>query len=199
MHKILLSICLTSVLLLLQGNPAHAIVIEVTPSFQEVDVNSSVTVDLVISDLGDGIDPSVGAYDLDIQYAPSVLSFPGMSGVTFGDQLDIFGLGSIQSVDYSVPGVINLYEVSLDFPEDLNDLQLPGFTLATLTFDAIGVGPSILDITLNALGDAYGVPLAADLVGAEIMVNRVEQIPEPGILLLLAAGIAGVSWRRPAR
>lgn len=73
--------------------------------------------------------------------------------VAFGDQLDLWGLGSWT---YVAPDVVevNLFELSFDSESDLNMFQADSFTLATLTFDTIALGTSPLDISINALGDS---------------------------------------------
>ena len=164
-------------------NPSNAILIEFDPASQGVPVGNPVDVDLTISGLGDFASPSLGAFDLDISFNPALLAF---SNVIYGDQLDILGLGSVQ---ITTPGVVNvnLLELSLDLPSDLDTLQAGSFTMATLTFDTLAVGTSSLDITINALSDAFGDPLFADVQSGSI-----SPVPEPATILLLVSGMAGL-------
>lgn len=195
MRKILLSICFAYGLLLINSNSAQAITVEVFPHYQEVNVNSQVSVDIFISDLGVGAAPSLSSFDLNIIYDPAILSFPGMSGVIFGDQLDLFGFGlNVRTVDNSTPGIINISEASFDLPDDLNNLQLPDFTLVTLTFDTLLVGMSTLTMEINALGDAYGNPLMAEVTGAQI-----NAVPIPGAAWLFYSGLACLMAMRRKR
>lgn len=169
--------------------PASAILIGFGPSGQVVGVGDAPSVDLVISGLGDGVAPSVGTFDLDVNFDAGVLN---LSSVVFGTQLDVLGLGSLQ---FSTPGagLVNLFELSFDLPVDLDTLQSSSFVLATLTFDALAVGASGLTITLNALGDAEGNALGADLGSGSITVSRAAvPVPEPAVLPLLALGVLGV-------
>ena len=185
----LLTTILGSLLLIVQS-PAFAISIDVLPQAQEVTDGTSFNVDIAISGLGDTQSPSLSTYDLDLAFDTSVLSF---SSVVFGNQLDVFGLGDVTAVDSSVSGLVNLYELSLDLPSDLDASQLPAFTLATLTFDAVGTGVSALSITKTILGDSIGDPLTATVQDASVIVtSKPVGVPEPGTLLLFVLGLVGL-------
>ena len=180
--SILLSIVSGILLLVLQGS-AYAIAIEVAPSTQDVSLGTTANVEINISGLGDGTAPSVGSFDLDLVFDPGILSF---NNITFGDQLDILGSGSITGVDSSVLGVVSALEVSLDSISDLNNLQLPSFTLATISFNTLAAGTSALSLSLTALSDASGNPLSATLQNGTINVTTV---PEPATWLLFGVGL----------
>ena len=196
MPRVFLSICLASWLMLAYSGSAQAITIALLPDSQEVDVNAPVHVDLTISGLTDGAAPSLSGFDLNVMYDPTILSFAGVSGVNFGDQLDLFGMGSVRSVDDSTAGTINLFELSLDLPEDLNSLQTSSFSLVSLTFDSLLERMSTLSVAVNELVDANGDPLAADVTAANINVIAATAVPEPATPLLLLSGIAILFWPR---
>jgi hypothetical protein len=165
---------------------ADTISIGVNPLAQTVQPGGSFSVAIGIAGLGDGIAPSIGTFDLDLTYDASLLTY---SGVTFGDpvlgdQLDLFGLGSLTDVGGASPGVLNLFELSFDLATDLDDLQADAFTLATVIFDALSPGTSTLGLSLNELGDANGVSLDAHLSGASVSV-----VPLPASLIAFASGL----------
>jgi hypothetical protein len=182
----------------LQILPAASITL--APSSQSVDLGSQAVVTLDIAGLGSGAAPSVGAYDINLSFDSSILA---LSSVVFGDpvlgdQLDVLGLGSILGATPGA-GTVNVFEISLDFVDDLNQLQADSFTLATFTFDTLAAGSSALGLTLNALGDADGLPLEATLTGGSVDVTAAPppvSVPEPSAwatYTLLLAGLAGLA------
>jgi hypothetical protein len=190
MRKSVFLPALLGCLLLISHGPALAISIDILPQAQDVTAGTSVYADIAISGLGDILGPSISTYDMDIVFDSSILSF---TNLVLGDQLDVFGFGSVSAVDSSVIGVVNLYELSLDLPSDLDAFQLPAFTIATLSFDTIGIGLSALSLTVNALGDANGDPLMANVQGASINVkSQFTTVPEPATLSLFVLGLLGL-------
>ena len=97
----------------------NAATVSITPISQIVDQGSSFSVELNVTGLIDGLAPSLGTFDIDVSFDSAVLAF---SGITFGNQLDISGLGSIRSATPSV-GMLNIFELSLDAAADLDALQ----------------------------------------------------------------------------
>ena len=174
--------------------PAKAILLSFEPASQIVPVGEPVSVDLVISGLEDYTAPSLGAFDLDIHFDPTILAFDSATfgDPVLGDQLDIWGLGlNPMGTIVPVPGVLDIWEVSLDTPDDLNNFQVGSFTLATLTFSTLTVGASSLEIIINSLADAYGNPLSADAQSGVIA-----PVPEPATFILIGFGLGGIGILR---
>ncbi|MCB1770824.1 MAG: PEP-CTERM sorting domain-containing protein [Candidatus Competibacteraceae bacterium] len=179
---------------------AHAITIGITPSTTTLAVGDTFSADVIVSDLGNFVPPSLGVFDLNIAFTQTTFGF---TGVNFGSFLGDLGLGEATSSvdDSTTPGVINLFELSfleadgatclLCIPPYLDDIQPASFVLATLAFDVIGAGVSALTLSVNSLGDGFGDPL--DFVvedGSPIIVRSNNPIPEPATVPLLAFGIA---------
>ena len=198
MKKLIILLVAFLMLVLCNAAVSQAVTLSFDPDFQGVLLGNQVDVNVVISGLGDGEAPSLGGFDLDIGFDQTILAF---DSVTFGDpvlgdQLDLFILGSDTATTPGV-GTVNLYELSFDSVADLNYYQADIFTLATLTFDTLSLGTSPLGISINALGDANGVPLTYSLESGSSI--NVVPLPEPATLFLLGTGLAGIGFLRKKR
>lgn len=176
---------------------ANALVtLDIQPNFTSVDVGQRVDVDVVVDPDG----ALVGAFDVSVAFDPSLLDFmastvdpEGALGFALDDQLES-------------SGAINVAAVSLAF--DLTPFQDgSAFTLFSLTFNALDVGVSALELTPGALAigvflsDELGFELPVDAVRGGTVEIRPAQIPEPGVLALfvIALGAMGAAARRRAR
>jgi hypothetical protein len=169
---------------------AAAISITVQPGAQlPVTTGEQVSVDLNIVGLGASTTPSLGVYDLNLTFDPTLLSF---ANVNWGNGLDLFQFGDVRNVNASA-GLLNVSELSLDSATDLDALQPASFLLASLQFIGVGTGTSNIALSINALGDANGEPLSADIVYGS---GSVSNVPEPstGILLFICGGTMW-GWR----
>lgn len=180
------------VALALSSTVSLAITLRLNPATLEVAVGDTVTLDLEVDELGDGIAPSLSAYDLDVTYDPALFGF---LSATFGTGLDVLNFGfNFPEATNDVTGTVNLVEVSLDTVDDLNDLQPASFTLATLTFTTKAMGSSRLGLVVNALGDAAGNKFfEPTITGGNVTITEaVTTAPEPASTALWAVGLLGL-------
>lgn len=188
---------------------AQAVSLNLNLSSNTLEVGQTLTADIIISDLGDFSSPSVAAFDLDLEFDPSQLSF---DGVTFGNLLGDPAFGEATTNLVVSSNMINLLETSALFANSnqcstetglsvgdcnsllspfLDDLQPSSFVLATLTFDTVGEGNSLLNLSINELLDAE-IPsqaLLASGLASSASVNvgsPATKVPEPSI--------SGIYW-----
>ena len=176
-------------LALLGTDPARAVGISlVLPGGTEVVVGAAVSVEVMVSDLGDGIPPSLGSFDGDVTFDTGLLTY---NDVTFGSDLGEPVTEALVSVDV-MGGVLTGTAVSLLSPPELDALQGSSVTLGTLFFVATGLGSGQIEVTRAQLSDAFGAPLAIDWLGS----SPITVIPEPSTLLLVACGLVGLALKR---
>ena len=172
---------------------ANASLVSVIPQTPSANVGGTLSVDVVASGLRDGSAPSIGTYDFNLQYDASLLS---LTDVTFGSGLDVQGLGSLQDWSVKALGLANVFELSLDPIDDLNQLQADTFRLVTLTFHADAIGATALTLLINAFGDAAGNALTPDIANAAV---NVTPVPLPAAVWLLLSGLTTAGFVRRAR
>ncbi|GCA91898.1 cohesin domain-containing protein [Microcystis aeruginosa] len=186
--------CALGLLSILNVSSAQAISLGFSPVSQTVIIGQPAQIALKISDLVANSAPSLGSFDLKINFYPSILSFNSVSfgDPILGDQLDLEGLGSTSGFSSLSNSIVNVFEVSVDQPNTLNLLQADSFILATLTFNSLGIGISPLTISNIILGDADGAPLTAALGDGSIIVipQSSTSVPEPSSLFI-SVGLLG--------
>lgn len=156
---------------------------------------SALSVAISISGLGASAAPSLAAYDLDLLFDAGHLAYVGTAfgDPALGNQLDLLDLDSNPAAAaLAGAGRLNLFELSLDTAADLDALQAASFTLAVVNFDVLANGSSELSLNVNALADANGDPLPANVAPATIT-----SVPLPSSFAAMAAGL-GLLFRRRA-
>jgi hypothetical protein len=209
-----LSVFFAFLALALNAPLVFAITLAFSPISQTVDFGVQATVEVWVTDLDTTSSPPnqavgkyiVGAYDFNILYDPSILSF---AGISFGTLLGGGPDNSIQDVDVdavSNPASLNVAEVSVLSGSDLGSLQasLLEFVLFSLNFKAIREGTSLLSFSGNIapeddfLGDEEGNVIALAPTGTGSITVNPQAAPEPGTLSLMAAAAFAMAWRRRA-
>ena len=175
---------------------------ELSIGSETISASGVATVALDISGLIPGT-TALSTFDVNVGFNSSVVNFASAAygDPILGDQLNFNGL----AFQATAPGVgtTELFELSLDDPSTLLSSQPASFTLATLTFDAVGTGTSALGLSVNALGDQNGNSLSATLQNGSITVTGATgQVPEidatsaAGALTLLLGGLLVSRGRR---
>ena len=164
-------------LILLFGNSSNAApIVSLQPNTQSFNSGDQVTTTIAVNGLAAG--SAVGTFDAVVGFDPGLLLF---TSAAFGNQLDLFGLGDINSVT-PIVGSVELFELSLESSTDLNTLQQKAFTLGTLSFTALGpaINSSVFSLTVVALGDASGNSL----------LQSANSVPEPSSAFLMLSGLS---------
>ena len=162
---------------------AQELPLTLLPVAQDAPLGSLVEVELHLSGLGDAAAPSLSAFEITLNFDPTVLTFESVQygDPLLGNPLDVLNQGSLTSTE-SDTGVVTALSLSLDLPQELDTLQASAFRLAALTFIAVGVGMSPLDITFHAVGDALGDPMLATATGGTITVPEQPDLDNDGVV-----------------
>jgi hypothetical protein len=177
----LLSMLLACTSLLLVA-PAQAITISFSPVSQQVNLGSSGSVDIVVSNRG-GVE--IGAFAFDVVFNPAIISATSVTfGTGLGDPTD--PLETLVAPDVSLAGRATAAEVSFLDVASLLALQTSdSFVLATVHFNAVGTGVTPLTFANVDFSDGDG-----NTEEVATSTGSVTVVPEPGSLLLLVSGIA---------
>ena len=197
MYKYLSISPFVSIFPLLYQNPATAITLGFSPSSQTTNLGSQVTVDLVVSDLGNNTAPSLGEFDVVLGFDADIIAFDSLE---FGDQLNpTSSIFAFRGETFFPPDSLNLFEISGQTSAELIQFQPSSFTLATFTFDGVGIGTSDLILSNVILGDTAGNQLTPVIEPGSITViaDVVTTVPEASTTLaLLSLGLTMILPRR---
>ena len=176
---------------------AQALTLSIEPDL-DVEVGSSFSVDLTIAGLGNFAPVSLGAFDVEVSFDSTAISFTGATFGSFLGDPDPFAVETITDVLPRAFGV-EIFEVSLLSNAELDALQPADFVLATLTFDAIRLGATFIDFGGVVLSDVSGDELDIDAFSSPtVTVTPVAGTPltEPSSVGLILIGLAGIAWVR---
>jgi hypothetical protein len=175
-------------LLALAGTAPAEIVLSFNPVAQTVFLPNTVSVDLVVSGLGGGVSPGLGGFQFNILYDPTIVQ---ATDVTFGLDLGDPGVfEALTSSDVTSPGSASLAETSLLVSSDLLALQPSSFVMATIDFQTVGPGTSLLSYDSVVLSDESGNILPFSAATGSITVLTPEPALGGAVGALLLAAIA---------
>lgn len=188
--------------------------VAVPPTPDPIQSGDTVLVEIRIAGLGDGTDPSLTAFSLDITFTESVLDFVAF---TYGPMLGTNTTNSVGApctlanldatcdvllknpATVATPGKVSPEATSLFAPGDLDANQPAAGVLGTIEFLVHATANAALafqDADLaGTLGGGSEGPLAATRSGLLLQAPP-PPVPEPGPGALLALAGAGLAWRR---
>ena len=168
------------------------VLVTIVPQTQTIALGSSTSVQIGISGLGLDAPPSLGGFDFNLAFNPSLVTFTGLTfgDPILGDQLNLSGTGAISDFSIQAPGLLEFFELSLDPATTLDSQQSDHFVLATLQFQAIATGRTSLFTSINSIADSQGYPFETGLQAGSLTVSPASSVPEPSSFALAGVGIA---------
>jgi hypothetical protein len=190
MRLLLKSVVLIFILLAIPSAARANVLLSFNPNSQTVPLPDTAAVDLIVSGLGGGSSPALGGFEFNILYDSSIVA---ATDVSFGLNLGDPNAGqAIAIADTSVTGVLSIAEVSLLSPSDLVMKQPSSFAMATIEFQSISGGTTLLDYDSVVLSDEIGNILPFSAGAGSI---TVASIPEPSSIVLLTLLLAPIALR----
>ena len=177
---------------------SQALTVDLSPSAQQLQLGENLTLDVKVSGLTDATAPSLGVYDVNLNFDATRLA---ISQIIWGDavkgnQLDLNCFGSLQMSNPINSGTLNLFELSFDDVWSLDNLQAGSFNLFSIIFSSLAAGPAEFTLSVNALGNAAGNSMSADsLETSRVTINTVST-PEPAASFLFLIGLIALGFTR---
>ncbi len=183
---------------LLASRPATATTISFQPTATTLAIGGSTAVDVIATR---GVGEIVSAFDFDLKYDPSIIR---ATAVSFGNFLgDLNNFEAITDSKLATAGLADFAEVSLLTDLGLANLQsATQFRLATVSFDALAAGTSVLEMINYGVGGndikgANNVVLSPILEKGSIAVTGpTTTAPEPSTFILLSIGVLCLAAQR---
>ncbi len=189
----------TSLAACLVGPAAFAVSVSLEPVPTSLTLGQSLGLAVRISGLGHGTAPSLGAFDVSVDYDASRFSFDSLvlGDPALGDLLGPVAGSTGGSTHDSLGARVNLYSVSLDLPSDLDAAQPDTFILGTLLFTATGAGSGMFGLADVILADADGADLPIDTllaVSVAVRDSGTASVPDQGATTSGVGFLLGFTW-----
>ncbi len=194
-----LVILITSLLWAVQANATLMSVELDSSSYMVGDV---ATANIVISDIEQefGFQKLLASFEFDLTFNNTQLGYRESS---FGNLLDVDPLfPSSQFTDStSVAGEVYMSELSLAFGPDLFFAQsgLDSFTLASVSFDVLASGTSMLELTNVELGDDLGIAFSDIATSSANLTTNSINVSEPSSLAIFGLSLLLLLGRKAAK
>lgn len=189
------------VTILIGLSPVHAVRLNLQPSNNNLGIDDTLIVDILISGLDGDTFGDLGTFGDDlstfsffVNYNDSLLDY---NEYTLGDSLGIFTFD--ESFGDLGGGSIDIAESSFDLDYSF---QPDSFLLASVSFTALGTGTANISLSSTYLGDYFGDPLSIDIdsiLDTDISIGATNPVPEPTTFVLLGTGLLGLAMATKRR
>jgi hypothetical protein len=177
--------------------PAVAMSIGFQSAAQTIDLGDIFTVDVVVSGLA-STNEIASAFDLDVTYDAGIVA---ATGVTFSTLLGDPALFEADNGSILTSGRIDFWGLSYLSNAELQGRQSDSFSLATLSFQALGAGTTnlLFDPVTPPGIDVVGINgnrLSVDVNAASITVaGQPNPVPEPSTIWMCLLGFGALARR----